>query len=185
MHVGGAASGAESEGRTRFWPLLESIHASSAHTISNHEPACRPGEFFASDRPDHGAGIRQALPAVSRMFRQCQGALRAGGVDRRPAGDARTHPVLRRSRQGNGRIPANRIRYMRGLDEACVAASQAALYRAADRPQAAGTGRNLFQFGVLPDDAPNLFSQRLHLRSPGDLHRVHRVRPSDLSLLLP
>jgi isocitrate dehydrogenase kinase/phosphatase len=65
MHVGGG-TGAESEVRTRFWPLLESI-PHNCSPISNHEPACRPGEFFASDRPDHGAGFDKHY----RLFREC------------------------------------------------------------------------------------------------------------------
>ena len=68
-----------------------------------------------------------------------------------------------------------------------LARNQAALHRPADRPQAPGAGRNLFQFRLLQHPAPQLLPQRFHFRAPGGLDRVHRDRRAgaDLPRLLP
>ena len=73
------------------------------------------------------------------------------------------------------------------LTDERLARDQAALHRPAVRPQAAGTGRDLLQLGLLQDPAPHLLPQRLHLRAPGGLDRVHRDRraAADLPRLLP
>jgi hypothetical protein len=71
------------------------------------------------------------------------------------------------------------------IDYADLAAGQAALYRPVAQPQAAGTGRNLLQFGDDQDPAPELFPQRFHFRPPDHVDRKHRRRRQpDLPQLL-
>ena len=93
---------------------------------------------------------------------------------------------LRPARAGMRAGAGRRIRQSR-TDRRSLARTQAALHRHAVRPQAAGTGRNLLQFGLLQHPAPQLFPQRFHLRAPGGLHRVHRNRrtAADLPRVLP
>jgi hypothetical protein len=62
------------------------------------------------------------------------------------------------------------------IDHADLAAGQTALYRPVAQSQAAGTGRNLLQFGDDQDPAPQLLPQRLHFRPPDRVDRKHRSR---------
>ena len=66
-----------------------------------------------------------------------------------------------------------------------LAGGKAPLHRAARRPQAAGTRRDVLQLGRPARARQHLLAQRLHLRPRGGLDGVHRVRPADLPQLLP
>ena len=77
--------------------------------------------------------------------------------------------------RGNEEPAADRVRRRCAADGG-LAAGQAALHRAAGRPPAAGTGRDLLQLGDHEDPAPQLLPQQLHLRPAGDLHFLHRAR---------
>ena len=76
-----------------------------------------------------------------------EAAFRAGRLAWPAAGTARAHRVLRPARGRACGAAAGRVQGQRAA-EGGLAAGQAALHRPADRPQAAGAGRDLLQFGV-------------------------------------
>ena len=59
------------------------------------------------------------------------------------------------------------------------------LHRPAHQPPPARARRDLLQLGDDEDPAPQLLQQRLHLRAPGGLDRVHRERRAGLAADLP
>ena len=132
--------------------------------------------------------LRPPLPVVSAGEHRSQGALRGGRLARPAARPGAAHRVLRQAGRRGGRAAAARVRG-RGVADGRVAAGQAALHRPLDRPQPARACRDLLQLGHDQDPAPQLLPQRLHLRPPGGLDRIHREQraggAADLPRLLP
>ena len=134
--------------------------------------------------PGHDPGLQQALHLFRGPAREAKEPFRAGRLAGRACGRAE------RIRFYDDRVDecVERLRHefdAASIDDADLAAGQAALYRPAAQPQAAGTGRDLLQFGDHQDPAPQLLSTTIssssgHPSRPRTSKRRHPVYRSYL-----